>query len=330
MEELHDLIESYAVAGIILPLTLNTFSEEDYVKELVKALTAEHEYKKELFDEQGIGKEDIRWKLEDHPSLIKSKLSTLRTLRENSINEQAGIGRTIWTEFEKVCKAAFAYLDFELEVGQGGVDNEGSEVADAVIGYPTMKIPDRVEISRLHGIVDAKSASKADFDSEAVSKQLDYFDEIKGNKLYHSFTKLHLFVVFDFDADKMLDWYETAKLHYPDGTGMVVLTAEALRSMVDLNQSLLTLSAVNRGAVDRRHVFRYFFDPQLYTRPEFADIADMPDLFRWNATESNTQSRYGAEDELLIVTQKMVLDWVNRSRSREHGTDPIFRVDSSD
>ncbi|WP_157525830.1 hypothetical protein [Halorientalis sp. IM1011] len=327
VEELHYLIEPYAVVGIIQALTLNRFSDEDFVQETTVSLTSEYEHKQTLFDEQKIGKDDVRWKLEDHPSLIKSKLSTLRTLRENSKHERNGIGRTVWTEFEKVCKAAFAYLDFELEVGQGGVDNEGSEVADAVIGYPPMEIPDRVELSRLHGVVDAKSASQVDFDGEAVSKQLDYFDEIKGDKLYQSFTKLHLFVVFDFDAEKVLDWYETAKLHYPDQTGMVVLTADALRSMVDLNQSPLALSAVNRGEFDTRHVFRYFFDPKLYTRPEFVDVAELLDLSEWSGTEPETQHRYQAEDELLIVTQEMVLEWIDGIHSKQHDTDSLFQVE---
>lgn len=331
VEELHELIEPYAVVGIIQPLSLLALDDRAYVREIARTVQREVQRKQRLFQKHGISQDDLRWVLEDHPSLIKSKLSTLQTLREYSQQERDGIGRTIWTEFEKVCKAAFGYLDFEAKLGAGGVDDSGKEVADAIIGFPpTTTVPTVDELSRLHGIVDAKSGGQAGFESEAVSKQLDYFEEIRDDKLFDPYTFLHLFVVFDVDADELVDWYEVARPHYPAETGMVVITANALRQMVDVMQSPTGKAEINRSERDTRDVFRYFFDPQLYSRYEFAEIADMPQLNKWGASSVDTQSKYAEYDNLLFVTQEMVNEWVQRSMTKEQGTDSLFEINSSE
>lgn len=327
IERLYESIEPYAVVGIIQPLSLQTLANSEFVHEAAKTVQLELERKERLFEEEGIDSGDLRRQLEDHPTLIKSRLSTLQTLRENSGNESDGIGTMIWVDFEKVCKAAFAYLDAELKMGEGGVDHSGKEVADAIIGFPESASPAiSDDLSRLYGVVDAKSGSTAGFESEAVSKQLDYFEGIQEDKLHTPYAHVHLFVVFDVDADEMVDWYEVAEPHYPDGTGMVVMTANALRQMVDLVQSPSGKSAMNRSERDTRDVFRYFFDPQLFGNAEFKEFAEMPRLRDWNGKSENIQKRYEANDSLLFVTKEMVDRWVHRSLKKTNGIDPLFEM----
>lgn len=323
VKEFQELISPYAAVALIQSFSIRLLKDTELIREQTESIKLGQARAGELLRKREIGEDDIRRELEKNPELVRSKLSTLQTLRRNQKYENPDT--ELWIQLEKVCKAAFSFIGFGLRNDVGGIDSPGKEVADLIIKMSGVPFESDIgELPQLHGVIDAKSGSEAGFGSERIDKQLEYFAEIKEDEIFDPLSISHLFIVFDVDPEDMMNWYSSAKSSYPRNTGTVVITTNALRQMVNVTQSAIQQAELNIVERDIRDIFRWFFYSELYSSPKFVEISQMPDLEDWGSDDPIVQAQYENENEFLFVTQEMVDEWVRQRLEADKTTERLL------
>lgn len=316
VKEFHDLISPYAAVSVIQPFSFRLLEDCELIQEQAESIKLGQERVGELLEKRNVSDGDIRRKLENNPELVRSKLSALQTFRRNPGYDD--LDSNLWIQLEKVCKAAFSFIGFGLRNDVGGIDSPGKEVADIIVkmsGVPHES--DIGELPQLHGVVDAKSGREAGFQSERIDKQMEYFNKIKEDEIFDPLSIAHIFIVFDIDPEEMMNWYTSAKSSYPKDTGTVVITANALRQMVNVTQSAIQQAEINTVERDIRDIFRWFFYSELFSSPEFVEVSQLPDFETWDEENPSIQAQYENESQFLFVTQEMVDKWIRRRLDAE-------------
>jgi len=309
-DSIRDIVEVsryYPLGSLICPLPLTLLSKEQKVKSIVSNAGSARKRVEDILEEQGLSLTGTLDQLGQNPALIEAALLYLQVLREES-SSSTGLG----AEFEQVCKAAFASIGIATDLSFGGTADRGERLPDIVLGLD----PDPTrsnEYSKALGLVDAKSGRNARFSSEKIAgKHTEYLKAARRSETYRGWHLCHIFVVFDIDGYKEIDWFDEirdAYEGYDDDVTMVVLYADALRELVAAHRNLVEASELKRSQGNLSRVVRPLFDHQVHDADWVS--ADLPSMVRVSREEPTKREQryirdYDRRSQLLVVTADMV------------------------
>ena len=299
--------ESYPIGSLICPLSLPLLTRQQRVQEIVSNARLSRDRTEEILLERGLEFNDTIDTLAENPSLIEAALTYLRVLREEGVETQ-GLG----AQFEEVCKAAFASTSITTQLEVGGTANRGEKVPDIVIGFDADPTASK-EYPKAIGVVDTKSGSTGNFSSEKIAgKHTDYLKQIRRSEIYRNWHVSHIFIVFDIDGYKEIDWFDEirdAYQGYDDDVTMVVMYADALRELVAGHQNLVQHSELKRASANLSRVIRPFFDHHQHNADWVPlDLSSMVRVDDEKPTKREQEyiREYDQRSQLLVVTPEMV------------------------
>ena len=302
-----EVAKSYPLGSLVCPLPLALLTNTSLVREIVSNARLARNRTEAVLERRGIAFNETIDQLAENPPLITAALTYLRVLREQQppVN---GLG----AELEKVCKAAFASMGVVTHLEAGGTADRGEKVPDIVVGFDADSTPSN-DYPKALGIVDAKSGSTGRFSSEKiVGKHTSYLQQARRKEAYRGWHLCHIFVVFDIDGYKELDWFDQIREAYPgydDDVTMVVLYADALRELVSAAHNVVQHAELKQATGDLQRVYRPLFDHSQHDADWVpSEIASMVRVDTTNPSprEEEYIREYHRRSQLLVVTPKMV------------------------
>lgn len=240
-----------------------------------------------------------------NPRQIQTGLQYSRVFRETTYSGN------LPDRFEDVCKAAFATMDYALDIESGGTTQRGGNVPDIEFRIPSSPWINGYD-ETVFGVVDAKSAAEADIKDEDIpNKHLSYIrqTDVPVNEGDHL---AHIFVVFSLkglDANE-IDWFDALEAEVGSDMEftMTVLKASALSQMVGAHLSVSQRNEMNLAMEQVSDVFRPFFQHRLFRNFVDEEIQTMTRVDSDDPTSDEQQymDRYQNRGELIVVTKEMV------------------------
>ena len=307
IEGIIDVARYYPLGSLVCPLPLSILTNESKAKSLVSNASSARKRVKSILADQGLDFTGTIDQLGQNPSLIEASLTYMQVIREEG-KKSKGLG----AEFEEVCKAAFASLGVATELSFGGTTARGEKLPDIALALDADPTPSD-EYNKALGLVDAKSGKTARFSSEKIAgKHTDYLKTARRLETYRNWHLCHIFVVFDIDGYKDIDWFDQIRDSYDgydDNVTMVILYADALQELVAAHRNPIEKNELKRSHDYLSRVLRPLFDHHVHDADWIpADLESITRVSQEEPTKREQQyiNDYYRRPQLLVVTPEMV------------------------
>jgi hypothetical protein len=272
------------------------FTDPEIIQEAISAMQGREFFRMgSIEDEVDTDTHDVVERLASNPAYTIAELNQMRMLR---VSKQ--LPRSSGTRLEKVSEAAFSHL-FATYPDAGGEDDSGFKLPDILFRIPA--IPKAHQEDEILGIADSKSGRNGNFGSEKVDEKHPRYLERARRDGPESDLHAHVFVVLGFDGQKELDFYDKMKDHYTADEYMVIVTAEALATML---MARFAYPIHNKFQLQRND-FRSVLYP-LFHRDWFNNDDIIAELTRRvGQDQADYDRKYYTREGLLILTRDVVL-----------------------
>lgn len=305
-DSMWDLVANHPIASVTPPFTLSVLAEStDVPRDRIASARMALRRSEDMQARSGDKGDDLVRHLNQNPRLIQSELEHAPIFRRIGTPDSGRLG----TRFEKVCEAAFATIDFPTLTDRLGTETRGDNVTDIVFDLQSSERFDKGG-EKVLGIVDAKSGAKTKIKRERiVNKHAEYLQQAN-TRLFDDHHVAHVFVVLSMQgySSNEIDWFDGIEEKYRESDAtMVVLYADALSQMVDMQLSMAQRNQANLSVEEFIDVVRPFFNYRAFrdtVAPEVKSIT------RVDSDESedaaNYRQQYRERSRLIVVTKEMV------------------------
>jgi len=310
-----------AAAAPPFPLELLGDTVDEVRRQLDSASTALD--RRELVLSSGSSDTDLLRHLNQNPRATQFELEYAPIFRLAGSPDS----RRISTRFEEVCSTGFEMLDFPDKTEELGTNNRGDIVADIAFTIQSdSSLPDNRGGGNILGIVDAKSNAEANLGKERiVKKHAEYLQQANVPPFRDSYHIAHVFVVLSMQGHKAneIDWYDAIEADYHgrnvEDITMVVLYADALAHMLDIQLTAKQRNEANLSVGDVKEIFRPFFNYRGFKRDVAPEIRATTRVDGRDISSSGESYReeYKQRERLLVVTREMV-DKHYRNKVEKH------------
>jgi len=300
-EIIHEIQSLFAAGHLVTATPIRMFAEPEIVQEAVGAMLSRSQFRRSAVSQQtDPDAHPVVDRLSSNPSYAIAELNQMRMLRASK-QLPKGSG----TRLEKVSEVAFAQL-FATYPDAGGEDDSGSKLPDILFRIPA--IPKANQHDEILGIADSKSGSEANFGSEKVDEKHPRYLQRARRDGPESDLHAHVFLVLGFDGHKELDFFDKMDPHYQDKEYMVIVTAEALATMLIAR---LTHPIENKFLLQKND-FRSVLYP-LFHRDWFNKDEELAKMTREVGSNQNKYNReYNSRSDLIVLTREVVIRQLTR------------------
>lgn len=295
-ERIHEIQSLFAAGHLVTASPIRMFTEPGIIRESVSAMLSREFFRASTAEQQvASDTHEVVDRLVSNPSYTIAELNQMRMLR---VSKQ--IPKGSGTRLEKVSEAALSHL-FATYPDAGGEDDSGSKLPDILFRIPS--IPKAEQHDEILGIADSKSGKTGNFGSEKVDEKHPRYLQRARRDGPASDMHAHVFVVLGFDGQKEIDFYDKMATHYREDEYMVIVTAEALATML---VARFTYPVHNKIQLQRND-FRSILYP-LFHRDWFNDDEHLAERTRSvGANQDEYDVEYYSREGLLILTREIVL-----------------------
>jgi len=296
-----------AGAAPVFPLRLLPNSADEIQRQLTSASEARQRNELTLPS----GDTDLIRNLNQNPRATQFELEYAPLFRASDTPDSTRLG----DRFEDVCTTAFGLIGFPTDSDELGTNNRGQNLSDILFTVANdSRYPKNHGGGKILGIVDAKSNAKADIGGEQiVEKHAEYLQQANTDA-FDEHHIAHVFVVLSMKGyeSNEVNWYDAIEANFHgenvDDITMVVLYADALSHMLDIQISATQRNEASLAVGDIDDVFRPFFNYRAFKRGLDEDIRDITrvDDRDPNAYEKGYRDEYHKRERLLVITREMV------------------------
>jgi len=295
-ERIHKIQSLFAAGQLVTATPLTMFTDPEIIQEAISAMQGREFFRMgSIEDEVDTDTHDVVERLAANPAYTIAELNQIRMLR---VSKQ--LPRNSGTRLEKVSEAAFSHL-FSTYLDAGGEDDSGFKLPDILFRIPA--IPKAHQEDEILGVADSKSGRNGNFGSEKVDEKHPRYLQRARRDGPESDLHAHVFVVLGFDGQKELDFYDKMKNHYTDDEYMIIVTAEALATMLMARFAY----PIHNKLQLQRNDFRSVLYP-LFHRDWFNGDDTLAELTRQVGQGQDEYDRkYYTREGLLILTRGVVM-----------------------
>jgi len=295
-KRIHEIQSLFAAGHLVTASPIRMFTEPEILRESVSAMLSREFFRAGAVEQQ-VDPEthEVVERLVSNPSYTIAELNQMRILR---VSKQ--IPRGSGTRLEKVSEAALSHL-FATYPDAGGEDDSGSKLPDILFRIPS--IPKAEQRDEILGIADSKSGKTGNFGSEKVDEKHPRYLQRARRDGPESDMHAHIFVVLGFDGQKEIDFYDKMVTHYRENEYMIIVTAEALATMLVARFTYPVHNKIQLQRNDFRSILYPLFHREWFNKND--QLAEMTRSVGANQEEYDLE--YYSREGLIILTRDLVL-----------------------